>query len=174
MAKFSKGIEAVPNKALHSRVSYLYQAATYLAIQTQQLPNSVRDEAVNEAQSQQACSSSGRTTPQATNQCGRDSDHQSFSRHLLSDLRSVSLKSQLRLSPAMKNSFCKRCNTMLIDGSTCISEVENKSKEGKKPWADVFVRKCAICGCEKRFPVGMENQARRHRRTASSHSTAGI
>jgi ribonuclease P protein subunit RPR2 len=65
----------------------------------------------------------------------------------------------------MKHSICKNCDTMLIDGSTCTNEVENKSKGGKKRWADVLVRKCNTCGLEKRFPIGAERQKRRPHRT---------
>lgn len=83
------------------------------------------------------------------------------SRRLVSELRDVSLKMQLRMSPAMKHSICKNCNTLLLDGSTCSTEVENKSKDGKKLWADVLVRKCIVCGLAKRFPLAARRQKRR-------------
>ncbi|KAF4626328.1 hypothetical protein G7Y89_g11832 [Cudoniella acicularis] len=120
----------VPNKVLHSRVSYLYQAASYLAAQPQRSgtehdpseksANSVKPE-VLEKSSEASC--------------------QSASRRLISDLRVVSLKVQIRMSPSIKHSVCKSCDTMLIDGSTCINEIENRSKGGKKPWADVLKSK---------------------------------
>jgi ribonuclease P protein subunit RPR2 len=170
----------VPNKALHSRVSYLYQAANYLATLNQ-------DSSVTRKSERQ---SEGRTNPSGhesqnfedssqkkIHHHGADTDKQdeqhaeshttlasTMSRKLLSDLQTVSLKMQIRLSPAMKHTICKRCDTLLIDGCTCVMEVENKSKNGRKPWADVLVRKCTNCGCERRFPLAVERQPRRPQR----------
>lgn len=45
---------------------------------------------------------------------------------------------------------------MLIPGVSATYEVENKSKNGKKPWADVLIVGCKACGALKRFPVGAE------------------
>jgi ribonuclease P protein subunit RPR2 len=160
-AKAPKGNGGVTNKALHSRVSYLYQAAAYLATREQRSAENV------------AVYSKETTTGtlfDAENLAGSTGDGQRVllqpsSQRLLSDLRSVSLKAQIRLSPAMKHSICKQCDTMLIDGSTCMSEVENKSKGGRKPWADTLVRKCQNCGSERRFPLLAERQARRPHRS---------
>jgi ribonuclease P protein subunit RPR2 len=146
-AKTSKGAGSVPNKALHSRVSYLYQAAASLATQQQH--------------SRVITTQNGQSTETTVNDPQTESPLKPASRRLVSDLRSVSLKVQMRMSPAMKHSICKNCDTMLIDGSTCTNEVENKSKGGKKQWADVLVRKCNTCGFEKRFPIGAERQKRR-------------
>ena len=149
-AKAAKGASSVPNKALHSRVSYLYQAAAYLA--TRQLHSTI---------------AAGHSEPQAgqsTMNAQADSPFQPAARHLISDLRSVSLKVMMRISPTMKHSICKNCDTILIDGSTCTNQVENNSKGGKKRWADVLVLKCNTCGSEKRFPIGAERQKRRHHR----------
>jgi ribonuclease P protein subunit RPR2 len=150
-AKTSKGAGSVPNKALHSRVSYLYQAAAYLATQQQH--------------SRVITTQNGQSTEMTVNDPQTESPLKPASRRLVSDLRSVSLKVQMRMSPAMKHSICKNCDTMLIDGSTCTNEVENKSKGGKKQWADALVRKCNTCGFEKRFPIGAERQKRRPHRT---------
>ncbi|EPE25530.1 RNAse P Rpr2/Rpp21/SNM1 subunit-containing protein [Glarea lozoyensis ATCC 20868] len=111
----------VPNKILHTRISYLYQAASYLATQQQHSKTS---------QDKQQFGGNGCSYVPAVNL-------------LVGDLKAVSLKAQIRMSPAMKQSMCKSCNSILIDGSTCSSEVENKSKGGKKPWADVLVRRVA-------------------------------
>jgi ribonuclease P protein subunit RPR2 len=62
---------------------------------------------------------------------------------------------------------------MLIYGSTCTNEVENKSKDGKKPWADVLVRRCATCGLEKRFPVAAKRQKRRSQRSLPNQLASG-
>ena len=74
-------------------------------------------------------------------------------RHLLSQLRSVSLKSQIRLTPDVKHSICKRCHSMLISGLTSSQFIQNASRSGQKPWANILVVTCDFCGAMKRFPV---------------------
>jgi ribonuclease P protein subunit RPR2 len=95
----------------------------------------------------------------------RTNFYQTVSRRLISDLRNVSQKSVIRMSPDLKHSICKYCDTILIDGSTCTNEIENRSKDGKKPWADVLVCKCNTCGFARRFPMAHERQKRRIYRT---------
>lgn len=168
MAKVkSKGAGNVPNKAMHSRASYLYQAATYLA--TQQQPHS---KATAESQTDRGSIAQvyGVTNTKAEMQAPSESGAllQPASRRLISDLRAVSLKAQMRMSPAMKQAMCKNCDTLLVDGSTCTSEVENKSNGGKKPWADILVRRCNTCGSVKRHPVAAERQKRRPWRSAEN------
>lgn len=87
-----------------------------------------------------------------------------------SHMRAVVQKSQVRLQRDVKRSFCKVCNTPLIEGSTSTKEIENSSKGGKKPWADVFVVKCAVCYATKRFPVGAKKQRRKGKR-GNEHAT---
>lgn len=151
--KASKGGGKVPNKALLSRVSYLYQAATYLATQ-QQLSKSERTKSATWTSFEDVQEAPEYDQPQ-------DPTTQAISRRLLSDLRSVSMKAQVRMSPAMKHSMCKYCDTMLVDGSSCSSGVENKSRGGKKPWADVLVRNCKSCGMARRFPLTTGKQSKR-------------
>ena len=152
-SKMGKKAGSIPNKSLHSRVSYLYQAATYLATQQQHSKENSSTDTRSEA------SSMTELEPNS------GSSLQPAARHLVSDLRNVSLKVQIRMSPDMKHSICKICSTVLIDGSSCTSEVENKSKGGKKPWADVLVRRCNACGSAKRFPMTAARQKRRPHRT---------
>ena len=145
MAKSKTG---VPNKTLLCRVSYLYQAAAHLASQKDQ------SKAVTKY----------KTGVEATASREDDNDFgkslQSASRLLVKDLRTVSQKIQLRTAPAMKHSICKNCDTMLIEGDTCTSEVENESRGGRKPWADVLILKCNVCGSARRFPVAAKRQRR--------------
>lgn len=61
----------------------------------------------------------------------------------------------------MKHSICKYCDSLLIEGETSSSVVENKSKGGQKPWADVLVVKCHTCEGVKRFPAQAPRQKRR-------------
>ena len=167
MAKVKAAKGTVPNKILHSRVSYLYQAASYLAAAEQ--PHSGSEPTQFEKDTSMATSNSPK--PEMIIGAGprsltpfSEAAYRPASRRLIAELQSVALKGQMRISPTMKHSLCKRCDTMLIDGSTCSNEVENKSKNGKKPWADVLVRRCHTCGLEKRFPVAAKRQKRRPQR----------
>lgn len=163
----SKGGAGVINKALHSRVSYLYQAAAYLA---------TGDPHTSEKKSSADCTTihqADEVLPNTTPSDNVKLPAQGLSRRFISDLRSVSLKAQIRLSPAMKHTICKGCDVMLIDGSSCESSIENKSKGGKKPWADILVRKCKSCGYERRFPVEVKRQARGSHRAAKAKTKLG-
>lgn len=149
----------VPNKSLHSRVSFLYQAATYFATHEPQ-PQRQQQHANPDLENQQSPRTDTVSPDTSAEVC------RTASRHLASDLRSVSLKMQIRMSPEMKHSMCNNCNTMLVVGSTCSERIENHSRGRRKPWADVLVRGCRICGIEKRFPVGARRQKRRPHRAA--------
>ena len=160
--KISKGAtkNKAPNGALHSRVSYLYQAAMYLATQTQldkSNPN-------KEVPSSQAIPTDLKDTVEKSKLAAT---YQPSARRLVSDLRGVSGKVLIRMSPGMKRSICKNCDSILVEGSTCLVEMENKSKGGKKRWADVLVRKCNTCGCARRYPLGERQKRRPHRALAS-------
>jgi len=159
--KSSKGAGSVPNKVLNCRASYLYQAATYFGT-LQQHSKALAERARRASQDSQGEGVTGIAA--AGSQIPSSTPFQPASRRLISDLRSVTLKVQLRMSPAMKHSLCKNCDTVLIDGSTCSNEVENKSKGGRKPWADVLVRRCNTCGFVRRFPLMAERQKRRPER----------
>ncbi|KAI1140857.1 Rpr2-domain-containing protein [Hypoxylon sp. FL0543] len=149
----SKGPGSVPNRPVYSRISYLYQAAAYLASQPE-----LKESAIVTHAPEGAGQGASKECEQTT--CTHHSKH-ALSRRLITDLRSSSLKSQIRLSPTMKHTICKFCDSLLIDGETSSSIVENKSKGGKKPWADVLVVTCHACGGVKRFPVQAPRQMRR-------------
>lgn len=167
--KGSKPSTAIPNKILHSRASYLYQAASYLA--EAQQPHSELDsqrrgkDTTKIDWEPKATTNSTKAGPTASSQA----NYLPVSRRLISDLRSVSLKGQMRLSPTMKHSICKNCGTMLLDGSTSKDGIENGSKGGKKPWADVLVRRCHTCGWKRRFPIGAKKQKKRKQRSLVEH-----
>ncbi|KAI1466496.1 Rpr2-domain-containing protein [Daldinia caldariorum] len=144
-----KGSGSVPNRPVYSRISYLYQAATYLASQSKGTTN---DKDIT--QDKQALGSSR-------------SEH-GLSRRFITDLRSTSLKSQIRLSPSMKHTICKFCDSLLIEGETSSSSLENRSKGGKKPWAETLVVSCHACGGVKRFPLQAPRQKRQTCRAANS------
>ncbi|KAI1100849.1 Rpr2-domain-containing protein [Jackrogersella minutella] len=149
----SRGPGNVPNRPIYSRISYLYQAATYLASQSKlKEPNVVAQYSEGTEKSM--------ATADKQRSCMDHTKH-ALSRRFTTDLRSASLKSQIRLSSAMKHTICKFCDSLLIEGETSSSTVENKSRGGKKPWADVLVVKCYTCGGVKHFPVQSPRQKRR-------------
>lgn len=136
--------KGVPNKHLHSRSTFLYQAAAYLTLRAGALD---ANKALDSAQSSRA--------PQS---------HQGLALQLGSDLQTVSRKGQVRLSSELKRTICKTCNTVLIPGRTATQAVENESKGGKKSWADVLVITCALCRSKKRFPIGAKRQGKKSER----------
>lgn len=159
MAKTKMGT-SVPNKHLYSRLSYLHQAAAFLGSQVGSTHHSKAERPTPshpEGNANKACSDAQGT---------HDGDQLrlNLARHLLTDLRATSLKCQIRLSPAIKHAICKFCDTLLIEGETCTSIVENESKRGRKPWADVLVIRCKTCNGVKRFPLHASRQKRRPQR----------
>jgi ribonuclease P protein subunit RPR2 len=141
--------KGLPNKHLHTRTTFLYQAATYLTLQAA---------ASDSKQPQSNETSSSVYSPLAL--------------QLGADLHTVSRKAQLRLAMDLKRSMCKGCHTVLVPGRTATQLIENQSKGGNKPWADVVVLSCNFCGGKKRFPVGAERQPKKSVRKAALESAA--
>ncbi|KAK4198455.1 RNAse P Rpr2/Rpp21/SNM1 subunit domain-containing protein [Triangularia verruculosa] len=137
MAKAKTG--GVQNKAIYSRLSFLQQAAVFLSTATLD----------------------GKSADTSEPKQEQNAPLQGVGRRLATDLRAVSLKSRIRLNPAVKQSICKFCDSILIDGDSCTPEIENKSNGGRKPWADVLVRKCHTCGKERRYPVNAKRPKRK-------------
>ncbi|KAJ6444117.1 RNAse P Rpr2/Rpp21 subunit domain-containing protein [Purpureocillium lavendulum] len=149
----------VQNKIIYTRASYLYQAADYLTrcARTTQQPSDVD---VSESKHKHG------THNEKQKRC-----IQNLSRQAICDMRAVSLKAQIRQGSPLKRTICKFCDTIQVEGDTCHSTIENSSKGGRKPWADVLVMKCITCGNTKRFPVSAPRQQRRTLREAESHET---
>lgn len=173
-----KAGSGVQNRPAYTRISFLYQAAALLAStrqEQQQQPvaksvSELADKPELERYDGQAVPADGADSgPLSKDKEKHDSRRQleGMSRRLLSDLRSVSLKSQIRLSPGLKRTVCKFCDTLLVEGKSCTSVVENKSRGARKPWADVLVITCGTCGRAKRFPVAAPRQKRRPFRDAA-------
>lgn len=136
---------SVPNKHLHARIAYLHQAATHLALQAPPVTH---------------------TDPSHLQQRG-------LPLLLAAQLQAVSQKAQIRLSHDMKRSLCKVCSTPLMPDTTSETRIENKSRAGKKPCADVLVIQCRNCHAEKRFPIGAPRQKKKtERRLASAATTS--
>lgn len=97
-----------------------------------------------------------------------------LSRIWISQMRGVSLKSQVRLPVPVKRSFCKRCESVMDFQATAAQEIQNESKGRNKPWADVRVIRCLVCGTEKRFPlVGTRSQRLALRKKAKKQDQDG-
>ncbi|KAL1883398.1 hypothetical protein VTK73DRAFT_8965 [Phialemonium thermophilum] len=143
MAKGKLGV-SVQNRPLYSRLSFLHQAASYLAL--------INSQELHEGD-QRDFGPSDSSVPL-----------QGLSRQLATDLRSVSLKTRIRLDPAVKQFLCKYCDSVLIEGVSCTTFVENKSRDARKPWADIMVRRCLTCEREKRYPVSSSRPKRKNLR----------
>ncbi|KAH0543202.1 hypothetical protein FGG08_002463 [Glutinoglossum americanum] len=185
--KPTKTAAGVTNKHLYARASYLYQAASYLSTQhAHQIPSPSSDVHTNVSVTQEdrpglvsipdigsteqdeMVLSDGLSTTFQGSQHNKPTSWPThnlpLSRHLLSNLRTISHKGQIRLSPSIKRSICKRCESLLIPGCSSTHRVENQSRGGKKPWADVLVVRCSACGTEKRFPAGAKKNPKRELR----------
>jgi ribonuclease P protein subunit RPR2 len=197
-----KGRPSSHQKHLQSRIAYLYQAALYLetAASSREIAEPGNDK---DTDVEQVSSDVGLAAAAAAAQIGSQRDNHyneavaavtepslsssssssssssppfsTQTRHLLSSMRSVSQKAQIRLSRPIKLSVCRRCNGLLfrlpslsslpsslspsglsnVNGTgTGTAEIENLSRGGRKPWADVLVVKCRSCGFVKRYPIG--------------------
>lgn len=134
-SKSAKTGEGVPNRHVHSRISYLHQAASYLS---------------SAQQTRQANTDSVTTSTR----CAQKTKHEAGqARLLLTHSKGISRKTNIRLAPAMKRTICKRCQSLLVPGFSSVESVENASRHAAKPWADVFTILCDSCGTAKRFPI---------------------
>jgi ribonuclease P protein subunit RPR2 len=156
----SKGI---PSKHLHARTTFLYQAATYLTLQTTHIDTATATTSIS--------SKDDATTPHHSQHV---SSHSPIALQLGSDLQQVTRKAQLRLAVDLKRTMCKRCNTILLPGRTATQTVENTSRDGSKPWADVLVLACKTCDGRKRFPIGAKRQKKKRDRVVLPKDTTSV
>ena len=166
---------------LRSRISYLYQAAAHLAENANKRIGNEAFQVIKDGKSSEEKDPSlvtestiepnfAKPTTKtddggellARKHCRRNPTAPTS--ELLTHLRAVSRKSQIRLTPDIKNSICKRCDNLLLNGSTSTSFVDNQSRNRSKPWADVLVVMCTTCGTAKRFPAGARRQLKRRKR----------
>lgn len=152
--------KGIPSKHLHARTTFLYQAATYLNLQTSRVEADADDVTTEKLPQVQQNQHFQRQSPIAL--------------ELGSDLQQVSRKAQIRLAVDMKRTICKRCNTVLVPGRTAIQTIENSSKNGRKPWADILSIECKLCGGKKRFPIGATKQPKKNGRKPVSKDTTSI
>ncbi|KAF4549928.1 RNAse P Rpr2/Rpp21/SNM1 subunit domain-containing protein [Elsinoe fawcettii] len=145
----SKGPKA---RHLQARVAYLDRAAKLLA--GQQFSSSATEQVSPKTPGVQQATAGG----SSANNTGLPL---LFSSHM----RTVAKRGQVRIAQEVKRSLCKICNTPLLEGKTCSSRIENASKGGNKPQADVKTVECMNCGGVKRFPGGVKRQAKRSQRS---------
>ena len=194
-AKAKKADGHISQRHLRARISYLHRAAAYmhslspgkppqpLDENREVLPNSggsriMHGEPTTGASQVTEEPSSLHTTPDL-HQGHRGNDALRLvglgqTHRFVNHLWAVSLKGQIRLSAEMKHSICKRCDSHLVVGSTATRNMENKSRGGKKPWAEVLVISCNTCGVKKRFPVAAKHQPRRHVRDSDSKGDSKV
>ncbi|KAL6896304.1 RNAse P Rpr2/Rpp21/SNM1 subunit domain-containing protein [Trichoderma evansii] len=155
-----KGNAGIQNRHIYSRASYLYQAASYLANCAHQIKNTTKTEDnQNDTRKDELSGAADGDGFIHSNQERKAIIN--LSHQVISDMRSVSLKAQIRQSPKIKQTVCKYCDAVQIEGKTCHSTVENLSKGGRKPWADVLVTRCDTCGNVKRYPISAPRQKRK-------------
>jgi ribonuclease P protein subunit RPR2 len=189
MAK-EKAKKGVPNKHLHARIAYLHQAATYLTTQALVRPQENAQQASNNGhqkpEERMIELPPGTVAIDATNSLANTKPspgHPSTATfnppasglplQLNTHLRSVAQKGQIRLSSDLKIAICKICSSPLIEGETCLKSIENLSKGGRKPWANVLMVQCCACGACKRYPVGAKKQKRKSTREAGKQAEIG-
>lgn len=173
-----KGTKVAPTtqKPVDPRVSYLYQAAQYLAgikldnhssttrpgldpLANHQISTTTTRGAVP-VNSMDLDDKEAKVTKEGSSEFSSNYDEQSI-RTMLSHLKGISRKRSNSVPSAIKRSICKRCNLLLIDGRNSSQRLENESRGGKKPWAVVLAVTCHSCGTAKRFPIGAKRQPRR-------------
>jgi ribonuclease P protein subunit RPR2 len=186
MAK-EKAKKGVPNKHLHARIAYLHQAATYLTTQSLIHPqNGAQQASTNEPEERmievhpgtlatdaKISLANSKPSPGHSSTATFNPPASGLPLQLNAHLRSVAQKGQIRLSSDLKIAICKICSSPLIERETCLKYIENLSKSGRKPWANVLVVKCCACGACKRFPVGAKKQKRKAAREADKQVENG-
>ncbi|KAL3473485.1 RNAse P Rpr2/Rpp21/SNM1 subunit domain-containing protein [Aspergillus californicus] len=154
-AKGKKGPGGGVNSHIRSRLNYLHKAATYLQTMKTKSDTEGTEIPMN-IELDEARSGLDRTVPVLSANIPRTQDCAAgvpqLARTCISQMRGVSLKSQLRLPIEQKRSLCKRCDTLLVVGMNCTEEIRNPSRGSRKPWAEVRIVRCNICETEKHFP----------------------
>ncbi|KAK5703979.1 hypothetical protein LTR97_002992 [Elasticomyces elasticus] len=171
----------IPNKHIHARISYLQQAATYLTVQRERFNDAgliadrpsivAKDEARQHSQSLRderpaTSSKEVKKNEEWKRKAGLDLPQSGgLPLYLASHLGQIARKTQTRLHPNIKHLICRTCSAVLVIGESCTKRMENVSRGGRKPHADVLVIECTVCGAAKRFPVGAKRQKRKAARS---------
>lgn len=78
-----------------------------------------------------------------------------LSRNMARNADLVSKKSVTKLTPSLKRSICRTCDTCLIPGLSQKTYITNASVV-ESSHNDVLVHECCNCGTKKRFPIGRD------------------
>ena len=158
-----------PPKHLRARLQYLFDAAKYLR-KVQESTSQPRSKATKRklrkdnpsaAECRGDVSVTASEAPENETEATANSltagtgaaDH-----FLISQVRSIAAKAQIRLEKETKHQLCKGCDAVLIPNVTSTTMLENNSKAGTKPWATTKIVCCNLCGVSKRFPIGAKRQ----------------
>lgn len=114
----------VPKRDHHLRTSYLYKLGTMMSFK--QLESGVSD--------------------------GNKKSMDTLSRTYCNHMDLVSKKAVLKLHPDIKQTLCKKCSRLQVEGVTCSVRVRNGSRR-QLPRCDVLEMECQ-CGNVKRYPIG--------------------
>lgn len=141
------------NSHVRARMNYLSKAAAYLQPTESPARGAPKDAAHRDDQDELMLDSTPTMSAYGSGGEAHAGSLPQLARVCISQMRGVSQKAQLRLPTEQKRAFCKRCDTLLTPGRNCTQEVRNPSRGGRKPWAEVRIVRCDICGTEKRFPL---------------------
>ena len=158
-----------PQKHLRARMQYLFDAAKYLrkvqesvsqpgtkATERKDLKDDPSDLGEVSMAASEAPENETKATANSLTAGTGAADH-----FLISQVRSIAAKAQIRLEKETKHHLCKGCDAVLIPNVTSTTMLENKSKAGTKPWATTKIVSCNLCGISKRFPTGAKRQLRK-------------
>jgi ribonuclease P protein subunit RPR2 len=163
--KNKNGAFRVPNRQNHARISFLYQAATYLTnipyTKSESIPQKQESNTENGALQQNDSSD----LPFTDTSSRKPASQFALSQYYASQIATIARKAQFKISPSLKRTICKGCKVVLVPGSTSTSAIENLSRNAEKPWADVLIITCNLCGMEKRYPLQFkgDRSGKRHR-----------
>lgn len=153
-------VQKGPKGAAHvnARINYLYKIANYMQYSAQSsfetttttvTANIAPENGEDNNNNNNYC-----PPPQKSNKGNAAAQLSNTSRLYVSQMRGVSRKGQQRLPLNVKRSVCKRCDSLFIPEVTCSRKIANPARPGtkSKPWADLLVVECSVCGFQKRYP----------------------
>lgn len=164
------GPRKVPHPHLHARLAFLQQAAQLLEEQqhSRQSVEQPQPHAQDERDGEEG--SDKVTSHKLDSSRGFQFKSNVLARELSSQTTAITRKTKIRIAPGLKRTICKGCSSKLVEGQSSSSRTENKSRVGRKAWADVLIVTCLSCKMEKRYPVGQSRGTKKAQRKAKSVS----
>lgn len=175
MAKLkTETVKKVAHPHLHARLAFLQRAAHLL--EEQQLRTQlVVEPTPRTGNSENLNSASELEAPDLEKEVLVPSIQKSnpLAREMSSHTIAIIKKTKLRISPDLKRTICKRCSSKLIEGQSSFTRTENKSRDGRKAWAEVVVVTCQFCEMEKRIPLGQKRGRKKDQRSTKAPQGLG-